>query len=224
MATADPHPGNRARGILISLEGGEGCGKTTLRHALASLLRRYGYHVVSTREPGGTPVGSQLRTIMLERDAPLPAVAELLLIAAARALHVTEVIRPALQTGAIVLVDRYLDSTIIYQGAVRRLRREDLDWANRLATDGLLPDLTLLLDVDPTIGLARRRQNGSSTPYDRADLSIHHTIRRAFLDLAASTPHRIVTIDASRDPQAVLASALTILHDRFGFPDNTLPT
>ena len=196
------------RGRLISLEGGEGCGKTSALPRLAAALRAAGHLVVETREPGGTPIGMQLRSLLLNGDTPLPPTAELFLMEAARAIHVAQVIRPALAAGALVLTDRFTDSTLVYQGAVRQLDRSFLVWANLIATEGLVPDLTLYLDVEPSIGLARRRHTDTMNHFDQADLAVHETIRQAFHDLAAQAPHRIVTINAERDQDTVLQSLL----------------
>lgn len=199
------HPSRR--GCLISLEGGEGSGKSTLLPCLADQLRAHGYSVIETREPGGTPPGLQIRTILLDRERHLPPVAELFLLEAARAIHVDHVIRPALDRGAVVLTDRYTDSTLVYQGSVRRLDPILLNRLNQVATDGLIPDLTLYLDLPPETGLARRRQTNDLNHFDRLSLEKHQTIRSAYRALAAQYPARIRTIDATVPPALVLQAA-----------------
>lgn len=148
------------RGVFITFEGPDGCGKSTQASRLAQRLQQFGIDVVATREPGGTPLGRRLRQLLLEKDedGPVPVV-EMLLLAADRAQHVRQLIRPALQRGAVVLSDRYIDSSIAYQAGGLGLPEADVRKVNVLATDGLLPDLTILLDMEPEAAL-RRKQSG----------------------------------------------------------------
>jgi len=193
---------------FVVFEGPEGGGKTTQVARLAARLRAQGYEVVETREPGGTRVGNEIRAILLglgEDYAILPET-EVLLLAAARAQHVREVIQPALARNAWVLCDRYADSTYAYQGGGRGLDLAPLRDIQEFATNGLMPDLRLLLDVPVEIGLKRRHADPASVNrIDLADLSFHERVRSAFLALAADSPDHWLVIDARRDPDAVEA-------------------
>jgi dTMP kinase len=202
------------RGQFITLEGPEGSGKSTQILALASILRRSGYRVVQTREPGGTVVAEAIRQTLLlssSREAITPE-AESLLILAARSQHVTHLIEPALQRGAIVLCDRFADSTFAYQGFARGL---DLTWlqaANATATNGRRPDLTLLLDVPVSVGLARRRQaRGRLNRLDRESAQFHRRVRQGFLTLASQAPHRIKIINANRPADVIRAEIKAVV-------------
>ena len=191
----------RDRGLLITLEGPEGSGKSSQIRQLASTLRRSGYRVIQTREPGGTPVAEAIRNTLLlaSSDEPITPEAESLLILAARSQHVTHLIAPALNRGAIVLCDRFSDSTLAYQGFGRKLSLAWLQAVNRVATKGLCPDLTLLLDVPVGIGLSRRRNaQVQQNRLDRESERFHRLVRRGFLKLAAQSPHRVRVINASR--------------------------
>ena len=196
------------RGQFITLEGPEGSGKSTQIRHLTRTLRRSGYKVVQTREPGGTVIAEAIRQTLLlssSREQITP-VAESLLILAARSQHVIEVIEPALQRGAIVLCDRFSDSTFAYQGFGRGL---DLAWlrtANRLATHGCSPDLTVLLDLPVSIGLSRRRKaQGRSNRLDRESEGFHRLVRKGFLKLAVRSPRRIKLVHADRSEETVRA-------------------
>lgn len=188
-------------------EGPEGGGKTTQIGRLAARLRAAGHEVVETREPGGTRVGNAIRAILLggEDYAILPET-EVLLLAAARAQHVREVIQPALARSAWVLCDRYADSTYAYQGAGRGIDSERLRPIQEFATAGLAPNLCILLDVPVEIGLTRRHADPASVNrIDLADLAFHQRVRDAYLGLAAASPDRWLVIDARRDPDTVAA-------------------
>ena len=196
------------RGVFITLEGPEGSGKSTQIRHLASALRRSGYRVVCTREPGGTPMAEAIRNILLRSSPsePITPAAESLLILAARSQHVMHLIAPALDRGAIVLCDRFSDSTFAYQGYARKLDLAWLQAANTVATNGLTPDLTLLLDVPVAMGLSRRRQaRGKQNRLDRESERFHQRVRRGFLTLARRSPERITIIDAARSEQAIRA-------------------
>jgi dTMP kinase len=197
---------SQRRGRLIAFEGVEGAGKSTQVELLRQALEKAGHRVVTTREPGGTPVGERVRSILLDPASNLDARAEALLFAAARAQLVEQVIRPALERGEIVLCDRYLDSSLAYQGAARGLGREPIAAVNRFATGGLLPNLVVLLRLDPAEGLARGR--GGRDRIECQDLEFHLKVAQGFLDLAAADPERFAVIDAAQPPDQVAAEVL----------------
>ncbi|MGA4539778.1 dTMP kinase [Uniformispora flossi] len=191
-----------ATGYFISLEGGEGVGKSTQVEALAAWIRGKGHEVVVTREPGATEIGKRLRAMLLDvENTGIDPRAEALLYAADRAEHVATVIRPALERGAIVITDRYVDSSVAYQGAGRELGAREIARVSRWATDGLQPDLTVLLDLDPEIGHARFTE--APDRLESEPQSFHHLVRGAFLDLAAADPDRYLVVDAAQEPDAV---------------------
>lgn len=203
-------PGAGARaGVFVAVEGGEGAGKSVLVAALTAWARGRGLEVVSTREPGGTALGTRLREVLLDpATAGLDPRAEALLYAADRAEHAARVLRPAVARGALVLCDRYVDSSIAYQGAARGLGADSVAGLSHWGTDGLVPDLTILLDIDPRTGLARAARRPGSTP-DRLEsepTTFHDRVRRCFLDLAARAPHRYLVLDATR-PEGELSGA-----------------
>ena len=185
-------------GLFITFEGGDGVGKTTQAALLDTWLSEGGHTVVRTREPGGTEVGVLVRDIVLHHRGDIAPRAEALLYAADRAHHIETVVRPALERGEIVLQDRYLDSSVAYQGAGRVLDPAEVRQVSLWATDGLLPDLTILLDLDESIG--RGRLDESRTRYDRLEAEesdFHARVRAAYLDLAAAEPERFLVLDAS---------------------------
>lgn len=184
-------------GVFISFEGGEGAGKSTQIARLAAALRREGHEVVVTLEPGGTDLGQAVRRILLTPGNHVTPRAEALLYAADRAHHVQTIIEPALAEGKIVICDRYADSTFAYQGAGRALEIDQVRGIMGFAVAGRWPDLTLLLDVDPRIGLSRARGGGSGDRMEAEGLQFHDAVRRGFLDLAESEPARFRVIDAS---------------------------
>jgi dTMP kinase len=195
------------RGLFITLEGPEGSGKSTQIRHLATVLKKAGYSVLQTREPGGTGIAEAIRDILLRSSSHehITALSEALLILAARSQHVQHLIGPALDAGSIVLCDRFSDSTLAYQGFARGLNLSWLKQANRLATGGLAPDLTLLLDVPVSIGLTRRRHDRTSqNRLDRESLQFHRLVRRGFLALAKQSP-RTKIIDASRPAEEIRA-------------------
>jgi dTMP kinase len=197
-----------ARGLFITLEGVEGSGKSTQIRYIAQALRRSGYSVVQTREPGGTVVAEAIRQTLLLSSShePITPEAESLLILAARSQHVTHLIAPSVRRGAIVLCDRFSDSTLAYQGFARGLDLTWLQTANTVATKGLNPDLTLLFDVPVKVGLTRRRNDsGKRNRLDRESERFHRSVRRGFLTLAAQAPRRINVIDANRSMQEIRA-------------------
>lgn len=193
--------GTADRGLWITLEGGDGSGKTTQATALEAWLRESGREVVRTREPGGSDAGVLIRDIVLHHRGDIAPRAEALLYAADRAHHVATVVRPALDRGAVVVQDRYLDSSVAYQGAGRVLDAGEVRDLSLWATDGALPDITVLLDLDPAA--ARARLDADDKPFDRLEAEkadFHERVRTAFLGLAAAEPERFLVLDASRPP------------------------
>ncbi|MFD6112000.1 dTMP kinase [Streptomyces yangpuensis] len=189
-------------GFFIALEGGDGAGKSTQVKALAEWIRGKGHEVVVTREPGATPVGKRLRSILLDiSSAGLSNRAEALLYAADRAEHVDTVVRPALERGAIVISDRYIDSSVAYQGAGRDLSPTEIARISRWATDGLVPNLTVLLDVSPEA--ARERFTEAPDRLESEPAEFHQRVRSGFLTLAAADPGRYLVVDAGQDPDSV---------------------
>jgi dTMP kinase len=182
-------------GRLIAFEGVEGAGKSTQLELLRRVLEGPSREVVVTREPGGTPAGERVRDLLLDPGVELVPRAEALLFAAARAELVERVVRPALERGAVVLCDRYLDSSLAYQGGARGLGRHAVEEVNRFATGGILPDLVVLLDLDPADGLARRGEDRDRI--EGQDLEFHRRVQSAFLDLAAADPKRFFVVDAA---------------------------
>ena len=186
-------------GLFITLEGGDGSGKTTQMASLAAWLQQNGRTVVQTREPGGTDLGLELREIILHRRGYIAPRAEALLYAADRAHHIATLVRPALERGDVVLQDRYLDSSVAYQGAGRVLDPAEVRDVSLWATEGLLPHLTVLLDLDPAVG--RARLDSSRTRYDRLEaeqLEFHERVRAAYRALADAEPERFLVLDATR--------------------------
>ncbi|MGQ4387464.1 dTMP kinase [Streptomyces sp. SAS_270] len=198
----DPDQLAAATGFFIALEGGDGAGKSTQAEALAEWIRAKGHEVVVTREPGATPVGKRLRSILLDvSSAGLSHRAEALLYAADRAEHVDTVVRPALERGAVVISDRYIDSSVAYQGAGRDLSPTEIARINRWATDGLVPHLTVLLDVSPET--ARERFTEAPDRLESEPLEFHTRVRSGFLTLAAADPGRYLIVDAGQEPESV---------------------
>jgi dTMP kinase len=184
-------------GLLIAFEGGEGTGKTTQARLIAIWLRELGYDVVTTHEPGATKIGMRLRALLLDTaHTGMSPRAEALMYAADRAEHVASVIGPALDRGAIVITDRYVDSSLAYQGAGRSLPVEEIARFNRWATGGRVPDLTVLLDMDPISGLTRRARSADRLEAEPA--AFHHRVRQGFLELARAEPSRYLLLDADR--------------------------
>jgi dTMP kinase len=195
-------------GLFITLEGGDGSGKSTQAALLAEWLQAEGRTVVRTREPGGTEVGVEIRQIVLHHRGEVSPRAEALLYAADRAQHVATLVRPALERGDVVIQDRYLDSSVAYQGAGRVLGGPEVRELSLWAAEGLLPDLTLLLDLDETA--ARGRLDADNKVFDRLEAEkgeFHARVRAAFLDLAAAEPDRFLVLDASL-PVADLAALI----------------
>jgi dTMP kinase len=205
------------RGCFVVLEGPEGAGKTTLAASLVARMRRDGLEVVSIREPGGTPVAEALRRELLDADREWTPEAELLYMATARADLVNRVIKPALAAGQVVLSDRYDLSTMAYQGAGRGLPMEQVRWVNGAATGGLVPDITLVLDLDPAVGRARQAAAGKGADrLERESAAFHDRVAAAYVAAAGPGVHHL---EAGASPEAVLEAAWRQLHasrpDRF---------
>ena len=197
-----------SRGVFITLEGGDGSGKTTQAELLREWLSGEGRTVLRTREPGGTEVGVEIREIVLHHRGDISARAEALLYAADRAHHVATVVRPALERGDVVIQDRYIDSSVAYQGVGRVLDPEAVRGLSEWATEGLAPDLTILLDLDADA--ARGRLDEARTRYDRLEAEaseFHDRVRAAYLALAEAEPARFLVVDASR-PVDEIAGAI----------------
>jgi dTMP kinase len=194
------------RGLFVTFEGGDGVGKTTQAALLEQWLTTLGETVVRTREPGGTEVGVLIRDIVLHHRGEVAPRAEALLYAADRAHHIETVVRPALTRGEFVIQDRYLDSSVAYQGAGRVLGRDEVRDLSLWATGGLLPDVTVLLDLDPEA--ARARLDADDKPFDRLEAEqdeFHTRVRAEFLALAAAEPDRFLVLDASRPADEIAA-------------------
>jgi len=197
-----------ARGVWITFEGGDGVGKTTQARLLEDWLAAEGRTVVRTREPGGSDVGQLIRDIVLHHRGDIAPRAEALLYAADRAHHVRAVVRPALDRGEVVIQDRYLDSSVAYQGAGRVLDADEVRGLSLWAAEGALPDVTVLLDLDPAA--ARARLDADDKPFDRLEAEkedFHRRVREAFLALAAAEPERFLVVDAALSPET-LAEAI----------------
>ncbi|WP_345039282.1 dTMP kinase [Georgenia daeguensis] len=191
------------RGCFVSFEGGDGAGKTTQRDLLGGWLGGLGHEVVLTREPGGTALGQVLRDAVLHGEDLDPRT-EALLYATDRAHHVHRLVRPALARGAVVVTDRYLDSSVAYQGAARELGDDEIRALSLWATEGLLPDLTVLLDLDPSA--AARRRTGAPDRLERESLEFHTRVREHFLALARAEPGRFLVLDAAAPPEEIHAA------------------
>lgn len=201
------------RGVFITFEGGEGSGKSTQLRLLALSLQVAGVPTRVLREPGGTGAGEAIRAILLDpQHEGLTAAAELLLYQASRAQLVAEVIEPALAAGEVVLCDRFFDSTTAYQGYARRLSLEQVDQLNQVATGGLVPDRTLVFDIDPALGIARATTH-STDRLEAEDLAFHERVRAGFLAIAAADPVRIHVIDAAGSMEDVAARVSAALDD-----------
>ena len=194
-------------GLFITLEGGEGAGKSTQAKRLAEYLLGLGRQVILTREPGGTPQGEKLRELLVSGDpGSWSSAAEAMLNAAARSVHVRDVIAPALRNGKTVICDRFMDSTRAYQGYAGGCDMALIDALEQAAIQGLRPDLTLVFDLDPVLGLARTKSRGGGEDrYERKGLGFHQVLRDGFLKIAAADPARCKIIDAGQGPDQVFA-------------------
>lgn len=207
------------RGRFLSLEGSEGCGKSTQAERLADALRGRGARVVMTREPGGTPTGEMIRDILQHHASgeDISPAAEVLLFAASRAQHVTHVIRPALERGDWVICDRFLDSSLAYQGGARGFGIDEVLDANRLALDGLWPDLTLWFDLPVESALARVVARGAHPDrFESEELAFHHRVAEAYAELTRRFPERIFPVAAEAGPDEVFGQVWAQIEQRFG--------
>ncbi len=200
-----------ARGLFLTFEGPEGSGKSTQLRMLGAKLRDAGRDVLETAEPGGTPIGMQIRRVLLDaQNRELCPTAELLLMFASRAQNVDQCILPALAQGRMVLCDRFTDSTLVYQGVARGLGTEVVYEVDRIACRGLVPDLTLVIDIDTETGLARANQRNSRTQdvetrMEEQTVGFHRQVREAYRQLASDEPRRVKLIDGAREQSAVAA-------------------
>jgi dTMP kinase len=193
-----------AAGLFISLEGIDGVGKSTQSDLLEEFLRSAGREVVRTFEPGGTELGQEIRHLLLHRKGDVAPRAEALLYAADRAHHIATKVRPALERGEVVITDRYLDSSVAYQGVGRALKAEDVRAISMFAVEGLLPDLTILLDLDASAAAERRNTTGEAPDrLEREKIEFFEAVRQAFLDMAAAEPNRWLVIDARQSVEAM---------------------
>lgn len=202
MQSTTTQPSAARSGLFITFEGGEGCGKSTQIAALKAQLEAVGKTVVQSREPGGTPLGEAIRNLLQHDDAGhgMSSEAELLLFAASRAQHVRELITPALAAGQIVLCDRFLDSTTVYQGVARAIDARQVEAINQFAIGATKPDLTILIDLPPEIGLARvhARSDGQLDRMEQEAIEFFHAVRQGYLALAAAEPQRFLVLDGSQ--------------------------
>ncbi len=221
LATTAPERAGRGR--FITFEGGEGAGKSSRVGELADHLRRRGFEVVVTREPGGSPGAEAVRHVLLSGAAEaFGPLAEAILFAAARADHVDQTIRPALERGAWVISDRFYDSTRVYQGTTGDVPAEHVAALEEIAVDDVRPDLTVLLDVPAAIGMARaaaRRGADVADRFEKEEEKVHERRRRAFLTLARAEPKRFVVVDASQDPETVADAVWYGVCSRLGLPE-----
>ena len=203
--------------MFITLEGPEGSGKTTAVEAAVKKLQEMGYEIVRTREPGGTPIAEQIRNVILDKaNTAMDSRTEALLYAASRRQHLVEKVWPALKEGKIVICDRYLDSSLAYQGGARGLGIDNVLNVNLFATENTWPDLTLLFDIKPEIGLARISANADRevNRLDLEKLEFHNSVRESFLALAKRFPERFIIIDASQSREEVAKATMEAILSR----------
>lgn len=200
------------RGRFITFEGGEGTGKSTQARKLAERLEATGIPVLVTREPGGTALGEDIRGLIL-KDRPQDPLTELLLFAAARAEHMTAVIRPALDEGTWVISDRFIDSTRVYQGKLYAIEPELIATLEKFTVGHELPNLTLILDLPPDAGLERAVSRGTLSRYDAERIETHETLREGFLEIATAEPERCVLIDGNLPVESVATAVWQAVHE-----------
>lgn len=204
------------KGLFITLEGLDGAGKTTQLHKAAQLLRQKGYEVVESREPGGTELAEKVRALVLDATLPLNNTTQTLLYLAARSEHVDKLLRPALEAGKIVLCDRFSDSTLAYQGLAAGKGLEELKplrQLNAFATEGLAPDLTIVLDGDPQILVKRRDARGVTDRYEEQGLELQYKLRDAFRKLAEAEPERMRIINAEGSEEQVNKAIMAVIEE-----------
>ncbi|RHE87325.1 dTMP kinase [Streptococcus anginosus] len=206
-----------SKGMFISLEGPDGAGKSSVLEALIPILEAKGQAFVTTREPGGVAVAEKIRDVVLDpKHTEIDEKTELLLYIASRRQHLVERILPALDRGEMVLVDRFIDSSMAYQGFGRGLKVADIDWLNDFATDGLKPDLTLYFDIEAEEGLARiaKSKERGADRLDRESVEWHQRVREGYLSILEKEPNRVRKIDASQPLEKVVADTLAVLAER----------
>ncbi len=204
------------KGLFITLEGLDGAGKTTQLHKAAQLLRQKGYDVVESREPGGTELAEKVRALVLDATLPLNNTTQTLLYLAARSEHVDKLLRPALESGKIVLCDRFSDSTLAYQGLAAGKSLEELKplrQLNAFATEGLAPDITIVLDGDPQILVKRRDARGVTDRYEEQGLELQYKLRDAFSKLAEAEPERMRIINAEGSEEQVNNAIMAVIEE-----------
>ena len=213
----------RKRGFLLSFEGIEGSGKSTQLRKLAQRLRSLGYLVIETREPGGSAISEQIRAVLLDVDnRGMDPRCELLLYLASRAQHLADLIRPSLEKGALVLCDRYVDASVAYQGFGRSLGGPMVRQLNRFAAGGLMPNLTILLDIPVALGLDRKRRAGGMDRLDLEREGFHENVRKAYLRIARQEPRRVRLIDGAAPADQVAETIQRIVEDRLRTTKNQL--
>lgn len=212
------------KGLFITFEGIEGSGKTTQVRMLDEYLRGRGFQTVTTREPGGTEIGDQIRKILLSPDnTPMDPIAELMLYEAGRTQHILEVIAPALGVGKIVLCDRYFDATTAYQGAARMLPRDMIETLNRIAAGDAVPELTILVDLPVDEGLTRAHKRnrelnltGNEDRFENEKLAFHERVRQGYLDIASAEPHRVKIVDGTKSIEGMHADMVLLVEKALG--------
>ncbi|WP_341280296.1 dTMP kinase [Paenibacillus sp. FSL H8-0537] len=205
------------KGIFITIEGGEGAGKTTLIEQLAHKMQQQGIAVLTTREPGGIPIAEKIRSVILDRNhTAMDARTEALLYAASRRQHLVEKVMPALTAGKLVICDRFVDSSLAYQGHARGLGMEEVWSINQFAIEGAMPQLTIYMDVTPDVGLARIGQSDEReiNRLDLEEIAFHERVREGYFILLKKFPERIVRVDANQEPDIVLNDVLTAIESR----------
>ncbi len=209
------------KGTFITFEGGEGSGKSTQARMLAGHLKQKGYDVIATREPGGTEIGDAIRAVLLNPEfTEMGNVTELLLLASSRAQNVHERIKPGLERGAVVICDRFIDSTLAYQGYGRKFDLKLLEALNRLATGGVTPDLTILLDLPVEVGLGRAKaldkgesKSGEGDRIEQLDIDFHRRLRQGFLELAAREPNRFEILEITEGIEAIQDKVVGVVEE-----------
>ncbi len=205
------------RGFFITVEGGDGAGKTSAIHAILEQVKARGYDVLSTREPGGIPIAEQIRSVVLDRNnTAMDPRTEALLYAAARRQHLAEKVIPVLEAGKVVVCDRFIDSSLAYQGYARELGMDEVFAINRFAIGDWMPDLTVFMDVRPEIGLARIRadQGREVNRLDLESMTFHNKVREGYLQVLRRFPERVVRVDAERELDKVLEDIGQMLNQK----------
>lgn len=200
------------KGIFITIEGNDGSGKTTIINGIKKMLEDKGIHFIQTREPGGSEVAEKIRQVILDKNnVAMDARTEALLYAASRRQHIVEVIYPALNEGKLVLCDRYIDSSLAYQGYARGIGLEEVYKMNQFATEGLLPDLTIYLNVSPQVGIKRKSAQKELDRLERESINFHEHVYQGYQKVVEMFPNRIISIDGERDAQAVIDDTVVII-------------